>query len=244
MAPSSTRSGFTRRSRWVRAVTQRSPLRTRPREKAGRQSISRSPRACREARHGSSSSLMQNLLSLAATLRVGGAMIYPLLALAVVAETYGFDWDDLEREVNSLGPRNYFGRFFRIIIENQKRPVWWVESRAAEEASLIERSLGRWLWILETTVTAAPLLGLLGTITGMIRAFRLFGTEGLVDPRGVTGGVAEALIATAVGLFIALVALFAYNYFSHRQAQIMDELEQLGTRLIDHLRLNGAEPGP
>ena len=212
---------------------------------------------------------MQDLHGLAATLRAGGVMIYPLLALAVVAvvvalekgfvfasrtrlpasllavaETHGFDWDDLEREVSSMGSRNYVGRFFRIIVENRKRPVWWVESRAAEEANLIERSLGRWLWILETTVTAAPLLGLLGTIIGMIRAFKLFGTEGLVDPRGVTGGVAEALIATAVGLLIALVALFAYNYFSHRQAQVMDELEQLGTRLIDHLRLNGAEPGP
>jgi len=212
---------------------------------------------------------MQDLLGLAATLRVGGVMIYPLLALAfvaavvalekgfvfvsrtrlpasllAVAETYGFNWDDLEREVGSLGPRNYFGRFFRIIIENRKRQVWWVESRAAEEANLIERSLGRWLWILETTVTAAPLLGLLGTITGMIRAFKLFGAEGLVDPRGVTGGVAEALIATAVGLFIALVALFAYNYFSHRLAQVMDELEQVGTRLIDHLRLNSAEREP
>jgi len=212
---------------------------------------------------------MQDLHGLAATLRAGGVMIYPLLALAVVAvvvalekgfvfasrtrlpasllavaETHGFDWDDLEREVSSMGPRSYVGRFFRIIVENRKRPVWWVESRAAEEANLIERSLGRWLWILETTVTAAPLLGLLGTIIGMIRAFKLFGAEGLVDPRGVTGGVAEALIATAVGLLIALVALFAYNYFSHRQAQVMDELEQLGTRLIDHLRLNGAEPGP
>jgi biopolymer transport protein ExbB len=212
---------------------------------------------------------MQDLHGLAATLRAGGVMIYPLLALAVVAvvvalekgfvfasrtrlpasllavaETHGFDWDDLEREVSSMRPRSYVGRFFRIIVENRKRPVWWVESRAAEEANLIERSLGRWLWILETTVTAAPLLGLLGTIIGMIRAFKLFGAEGLVDPRGVTGGVAEALIATAVGLLIALVALFAYNYFSHRQAQVMDDLEQLGTRLIDHLRLNGAEPGP
>jgi biopolymer transport protein ExbB len=211
---------------------------------------------------------MQDLHGLAATLRAGGVMIYPLVALAVVAvvvalekgfvfasrtrlpasllavaETHDFDWDDLEREVSSMGPRNYVGRFFRIIIENRKRPVWWVESRAAEEASLIERLLGRWLWILETTVTAAPLLGLLGTIIGMIRAFKLFGAEGLVDPRGVTGGVAEALIATAVGLLIALVALFAYNYFSHRQALVMDELEQLGTRLIDHLRLNGTEPG-
>ncbi len=98
--------------------------------------------------------------------------------------------------------------------------------------------MSRWLWILETVVTAAPLLGLLGTITGMVRAFRLFGDGGLVDPSGVTGGVAEALIATALGLFIALVALFAFNFFSHRQAEILDEMERLGTRIIDHIRLD------
>src|ERR1700682_544829 len=195
---------------------------------------------------------MQELQGFAATLRVGGAMMYPLLVLAIVAavvalekgfvfvtrtrlpasllavaETYGFGWAELEREVEALGPRNYFGRFFKIIIENRKRPVWWLEPRAAEEASLIEKSLGRWLWILETTVTAAPLLGLLGTITGMVRAFKLFGAEGLVDPRGGTGGRAEALIPKAVGLFIALVALFAFNFFSYRVAQVMDQLEQV-----------------
>ena len=121
-----------------------------------------------------------------------------------VLETYAFAWDDLEQRVGQMDPRNYFGRFFRVILGPARGPTWWVESRAAEEATLIEQALGRWLWILETIVTAAPLLGLLGTITGMIRAFHLFGAEGLVDPRGVTGGVAEALIATAVGLFIAL----------------------------------------
>ncbi|HEY6334659.1 MAG TPA: MotA/TolQ/ExbB proton channel family protein, partial [Alphaproteobacteria bacterium] len=125
-----------------------------------------------------------------------------------------------------------------VIVENRHHPAWWVESRAADEASLIEKALGRWLWILETIVTAAPLLGLLGTITGMVRAFKLFGNQGLVDPGGVTGGVAEALIATAVGLFVALVALFAFNYFSYRQAQVMDEMERLGTRMIDHIRLD------
>src|SRR5437899_6903270 len=194
---------------------------------------------------------MGDLQGFVAALQAGGAMIYPLLLLAVVAvvvslekafvfatrscvptsllellETYDFAWDDLEQRVNRFGPQNYFGRFFRVILQNRQRPAWWVESRAAEEATLIEQSLGRWLWILETIVTAAPLLGLLGTITGMIRAFHLFGAEGLVDPRGVTGGVAETLIATAVGLFIAWIALFPFNYFSHRPAHAMDDPKQ------------------
>ena len=200
---------------------------------------------------------------LLAALQVGGAMVYPLLALAVIAtaiiieksfvlwrrtrlpaklvrliETYGFDWQELDRQIPLVGARNYLAEFFRVIIANRTRPAWWVESRAADEASLVEKALGRWLWALETIVTAAPLLGLLGTITGMIRAFRLFGNQGLVDPGGVTGGVAEALIATALGLFIALLALFGFNYLSYRQAQIMDEMERLGTRLIDHIRLD------
>ena len=209
---------------------------------------------------------MEELRNFAGALRVGGVIVYPLLLLAVlstivvlekvyvfvararmpagVLRTIGADgvaWAAFEQTLAEVDPRNYFGRFCRVIVDHRKRPTWWVESRAADEASAIEQSLGRGLWILETTVTAAPLLGLLGTISGMIRAFRLFGAEGLVDPRGVTGGVAEALIATAVGLFIALVALFAFNWCSHRQARIMDDMEQLGTRLIDARRLEEHE---
>ena len=56
--------------------------------------------------------------------------------------------------------------------------------------------------------------------------------------------VAEALVATAAGLFIAIVALLAFNYFSQRLAQVMDELEQLGTRLVDTLRLEEREAAP
>jgi biopolymer transport protein ExbB len=209
---------------------------------------------------------MESLNEFVAALRAGGVTVYPLVVLAVLAaivvlekgfvlgtrtrlpaglvalvETYGFAWEDLAREVAALDGRSYFAGFFRVILENRAHPAWWVESRAADEASLIEKALARWLWVLETIVTAAPLLGLLGTITGMIRAFRLFGNQGLVDPGGVTGGVAEALIATALGLFIALVALFAFNYLSFRQAQVMDEMERLGTRLVDHIRLDAGE---
>lgn len=205
---------------------------------------------------------MPDMMRIESMIAVGGAVVYPLAALTLItiviileksfifwrrtrltgevvalAESYAFGWDDFRRAAASLGRANYFRRFFEVVLEHHKRPSWWVESRAADEASLIEKSLGRWLWVLETTVTAAPLLGLLGTIIGMVRAFHLFGANGLVDPTGVTGGVAQALVTTALGLFIALIALFAFNFFAQRQAQIMDEMERFGTRLVDRIRL-------
>lgn len=209
---------------------------------------------------------MQDIQEALQALKFGGAMVYPLLALAILAivisidklfvywryvrlprqlldlvETYGFAWSDLERDLAALDPHNYFARFFRVIIGNRTKPAWWVESRAGDEAKLIENSLSRGLWVLETVVTAAPLLGLLGTITGMMHSFQLIGGSGLVDPIGVTGGVAQALIATALGLFIAITALFAFNFFSRRQSQALDEMERLGTRLLDNIRLGENE---
>jgi len=77
----------------------------------------------------------------------------------------------------------------------------------------------------------------------MMHSFKVIGGNGLVDPTGVTGGVAQALIAPALGLLIAIVALFAFNFFSRRQAQALDEMERLGTRLIDNIRL-GQEGAP
>ncbi|TCS39279.1 outer membrane transport energization protein ExbB [Paucimonas lemoignei] len=206
---------------------------------------------------------MNNLQATLDSLRYGGLIVYPLLALALLAllicidklyvylryvrlpaaivdlvETYDFSWVDLGQRLKALGPRNYFVRFFRVIMENRSKPVWWVESRAGDEAQQLEKSLGRGLWVLETIVTAAPLLGLLGTIDGMMDSFKLIGGSGLVNPAGITGGVAQALIATALGLVIAILALFAFNFFSSRQAQTVDEMERLGTRLTDHIRLD------
>ncbi len=206
---------------------------------------------------------MQELKEAFDAIHFGGEMVYPLMLLAVLAmaimldkiyvyvkfvrlpqdtaklvETYGFSWEELEKRIASMDGRHYFGRFFGMILENRKKPVWWVESRAADEAQVIEKSMSRGLWVLETVVTAAPLLGLLGTITGMMHAFKLIGGGGLVDPSGVTAGVAQALIATALGLFIALICLFAFNFFSRIQAQTLDEMERLGTRLLDHIRMD------
>ena len=156
-----------------------------------------------------------------------------------LAETYGFSWSELEESIRALGAQNAYARVFGVIADNRTHPAWWVESRAADEASRIEAMLGRGLWLLETIVTAAPLLGLLGTITGMMQSFRVIGGAGLVAPTQVTAGVAQALIATALGLLIALVSLFAFNWFSRVRSGLLDELERLSSRLVDRIRLDG-----
>ena len=93
----------------------------------------------------------------------------------------------------------------------------------------LERA-GRFLTVMDTLVTLAPLLGLLGTVTGLMRAFLSIGSSEL-SVVSVTGGIGEALIATACGLGIAILALVPYNYFSARVARLQFELEAAATNV-------------
>jgi len=89
---------------------------------------------------------------------------------------------------------------------------------------------GRFLTIMDTLVTLAPLLGLLGTVTGLMRAFLNIGNAEL-SVSAVTGGIGEALIATACGLGIAIVALIPYNIFTAKLTQLQFELETAATNI-------------
>ena len=84
--------------------------------------------------------------------------------------------------------------------------------------------------ILDTVITLAPLLGLLGTVTGMMGSFSLIGGE-LSAPGAITGGIAEALIATAFGLGIAITSLIPFNFLNTKMEEARLEIELAGTQL-------------
>ena len=89
---------------------------------------------------------------------------------------------------------------------------------------------GRFLAVMDTLVTLAPLLGLLGTVSGIFKTFLSIGNATVEGATGViTGGIGEALIATMCGLAIAIVALIPFNYFSRKLAQLHFELESAAT---------------
>ncbi len=89
---------------------------------------------------------------------------------------------------------------------------------------------GRFLTVMDTLVTLAPLLGLLGTVTGLMRAFLNVGSAEL-SVVAVTGGIGEALIATACGLGIAIFSLIPFNFFTARVTQLQFELEAAATNV-------------
>ncbi|HEY3412617.1 MAG TPA: MotA/TolQ/ExbB proton channel family protein [Armatimonadota bacterium] len=106
--------------------------------------------------------------------------------------------------------------------------------RTMEELALAEvPELSKRLAWLDTIVTLAPLLGLLGTVTGMIRAFHFVGGAGAKNITAVTGGVAEALYATATGLTVAVVSLVFYNLLTDKVREIVGTMELRATQLLN-----------
>jgi biopolymer transport protein ExbB len=104
-----------------------------------------------------------------------------------------------------------------------------MKNQGEEWVPLLEKRIE----IIDTVITAAPLMGLLGTITGMMGSFRVLSEKGVNEPNAITGGVAEALIATATGLVIALICLVAYNYLSTKIKEFIYEVEGAASKLVE-----------
>jgi biopolymer transport protein ExbB len=99
--------------------------------------------------------------------------------------------------------------------------------------------MGQYLPILDTIITVSPLLGIFGTVIGIILSFEMLGSAGIEEPQAVTAGIAQALITTASGLGIAILSLFPYNYFNSRMEKATATIEKYATSLeIVYEKLN------
>ena len=182
----------------------------------------------------------------------GGPVMWPLLACSVVALAVVFErllfWLVVSIRKNQTLVNRIFtlteeGDFDTAINEGQStrclvcriltaglahRNYGLVQSLEAAAMHEVEK-MKRYLSVLDTIITLAPLLGILGTVSGIIISFDLLGTAGIEDPKAVTGGIAQALLTTAAGLAIAIVALLPYNALTRKVEKVTRYLEQLVT---------------
>jgi biopolymer transport protein ExbB len=193
--------------------------------------------------------------------QLGGPIMWPLLftsliALTVVIERLLFIWRerrkrqaDIVGKILSLTESGELEKAVRLGKQSNdfvaRTLTYGLSQRHKSFANGLLRAanqelqrFSRGLPVLDTIITLAPLLGLLGTVTGLIRSFGLLGTQELGAPTAITGGIAEALIATAFGLGIAIVALIPFNYLNARLEDARHEIEDAST----HLELLLVEP--
>jgi len=116
---------------------------------------------------------------------------------------------------------------------------------ALEMAAAVEiKRMRRFMTVLDTMVTLSPLLGILGTVTGIIRSFEAMGVSGAQNPIAVSTGIAEALITTATGLMIAIPSLAFFNYFNSKIEDAAHEIETYSTSLEIVHEKSKADNGP
>ena len=184
----------------------------------------------------------------------GGPVMYPLLACSLIMLTVVIErliywiqldirrnqalvnevlelcrvgnWESVKGKVT--GSKDYIIRILVSgILHREFSMSKAMEATAADEL----KQMRRFMSILDTLITVAPLLGIFGTVTGIIHSFDVLGTSGIENPQMVTAGIAEALITTAAGLGIAIFSIFPYNYFNSRVESAAIAIEKYSTSL-------------
>ncbi|MBS0289445.1 MAG: MotA/TolQ/ExbB proton channel family protein [Proteobacteria bacterium] len=192
-------------------------------------------------------------------LLAGGWLMFPLLgcsiiALAIIAERIWVlreskiippdlvqnilrdlvNRDGKPLRLSSLAMESPLGQILSKGLQHSEQGITIMRTRMEDQGRQIILELERYLNTLGTIASAAPLLGLLGTVLGMIQIFSVLG--GSPDSEALAGGIAQALLTTAFGLFIAIPCLMFHRYFKRRIDEFASKLEKESQKLIDGLK--------
>ncbi|MGA8020651.1 MAG: MotA/TolQ/ExbB proton channel family protein [Desulfobacterales bacterium] len=184
----------------------------------------------------------------------GGPVMYPLLACSIISLTVVIErlvfWINLNHhrnrklldEIMDLCESGDWEAVRRVtagskdpivkilisgILHRRYSMIKAMEASAADEIKRMRRFMN----VLDTMITVAPLLGIFGTVIGIIQSFDVLGTSGIEHPEIVTAGIAQALITTAAGLGIAILSVFPYNYFNSLVENAAIQIEKYATSL-------------
>ena len=193
-------------------------------------------------------------MSLWAVFNQGGPVMWPLLLCSlvvfIVVMERGLFWLQLERQRDralmdevlaiaeagdwqlirdrTKGCEDHVIRMLGVGILHRDYDM--AKAMEAQAQATVHR-MSKGMTILDTMITVAPLLGIFGTVLGIISSFKMLGSAGIADPKLVTGGIAQALITTATGLAISIICVFPYNYFRSRIERSIHTMEKYATSL-------------
>jgi biopolymer transport protein ExbB len=201
----------------------------------------------------------------------GGPVMWPLIVLSIVAATIFFErlWTLQERRVipheltdkiwklvesgqindkhvAALAQNSALGQVLAAGLANRHRPREFVKEAIEDTGRHVVHELERFLNLLGTIASVSPLLGLLGTVIGIITAFNAITQAGVGDPRALSGGIGQALITTAAGLVVAIPSLMGYRYLRGRVESLVVGMEKEALKLVKALdtRADQAVRGP
>lgn len=137
------------------------------------------------------------------------------------------------RHLNQLRAESPLGRVYAAALMNRKRPREIIKEAVEDTGRHVVHELERFLNTLGTIAGITPLLGLLGTVIGMIKVFSAIMISGVGDAQVLAGGISQALITTASGLTVAIPSYFFYRYFRGRVAEYVISMEEKAISLID-----------
>jgi biopolymer transport protein ExbB len=191
-------------------------------------------------------------------IKAGGFLMYPLLLCSLIASaiiverfwslqrkkvapkgltTQAWNWvksGKLDaRQIETLRANSPLGRILAAGLVNHRHSREVMKESLEEVGGQVVHELGRYLNALGTIAAISPLLGLLGTVFGMIEVFATITTQGVGNASALAGGISQALITTATGLSIAIPALLFYRYFRGRVESLVVTMEQEALRLVE-----------